>query len=331
MAGIGGELEGPLKTSIAELFDTIDEYDKLLQEYSDIFSKIKREPSNGNVSSSHPLSEKKIQVTEEKWITFVGPPSKKEIQATEEKWIKFLDATKGPFQEYYQLSGYVRRPSFWQNTHYARKINKSRNVFLIDSVKLAQLDKLNGMKCVQRALLRQGIPHCMPDFKQPTRGREMPRKRMAMDVQSNPNLEQPKNATPSHRVLDIVPYAHREVCQPEAQKGRRFSLLSTKSTPLPRYGVTRKGPVWKTLHLFGSAIIILFFAMTTISSFGLPYWYYRCYRLRRPYYKEQEASVTLTQQESVLEQWLLTLKRLKSQWKSNFALSVGVLPQVSSL
>lgn len=112
---MSSELGGPLKTPIAELFDTIDEYDKLLQVYSDIFSKIKREPSNGNVSSSHPLSEKKIQVTEEKWITFVGPPSKKEIQATEEKWIKFLDATKGPFQEYYQLSGYVRRPSFWQS------------------------------------------------------------------------------------------------------------------------------------------------------------------------------------------------------------------------
>ncbi|KAJ3562826.1 hypothetical protein NP233_g9334 [Leucocoprinus birnbaumii] len=71
--------------------------------------------------------------------------------------------------------------------------------------------------------------------------------------------------------------------------------------------------------------------ISTILSLGVPYWYYRWYRLRNPSKPlssaEQEKLVGGTQAHDS-EKWNQIVRRLSLQWKAIFAISVGALPAV---
>jgi len=80
--------------------------------------------------------------------------------------------------------------------------------------------------------------------------------------------------------------------------------------------------------VFGTVVTLLVTILTTIMSLGVPYWYYRYYRLQKVHdiLKPEDVSKIAKTAYSHEERWKTVVKRLELQWKAGYALSSGTLP-----
>ncbi|KAF9445015.1 hypothetical protein P691DRAFT_785820 [Macrolepiota fuliginosa MF-IS2] len=107
--------------------------------------------------------------------------------------------------------------------------------------------------------------------------------------------------------------------------------IIVKGTPADTYGAQHtkrdsatSGLARKVFCSLKIVVTLLVIILTTIISLGVPYWYYRYYRLQKVKPKDMpEVTKTAYSHE---EQWQTVIKRFKSQWKAGYTLSSGTLP-----